>query len=181
MALLPQAGGNGMVCETMQVGIVVERRTLAGRWAGHAWLPIAALPGTPAVPPWTVLARSDAATRYYAGAFELRVFSSETGSYRDNLTSGRPCLWVALRESEVPPGIAVHSITADPAEGEAMTEPEGSIVDVVPMPEEIRDRLAAFVATHHVERPFIKRKRDRADPEGLARRPHAARPAEEQP
>ena len=29
--------------------------------------------------------------------------------------------------------------------------------------------VAAFVAEHHVERPFVKRKRDRADPEALAR------------
>jgi hypothetical protein len=30
--------------------------------------------------------------------------------------------------------------------------------------------LAAFIAKHHVETPFVKRKRDRADPEALARR-----------
>jgi hypothetical protein len=30
--------------------------------------------------------------------------------------------------------------------------------------------VAAFVVEHHVEQPFVKRKRDRADPEALARR-----------
>jgi hypothetical protein len=78
---------------------------------------------------------------------------------------------VALQESAAPPGIAVHSVTADPAEGEAMTEPGSWIVDAVPMPDAIRDRLAAFVAAHHVERPFVKRQRDRTDPEMLSRRP----------
>ena len=39
------------------------------------------------------------------------------------------------------------------------------------MPPEIQERLAAFVEAHHVERPFVKRKRDRADPEAFARRP----------
>jgi len=167
-----------MACETIQVGIVVERRILASRWASHVWQPVAALPGAPVAPPWTVLVRGEAMTRYYAGAFPLRFFSSETGGYRSNLTSGRPALWIALHEDAGHPGITVHSVTADPAEGEAMTEPEGSIVDVVPMPEEIRDRLAAFVAAHHVERPFAKRRRDRADPEVMARRPQAAPPAE---
>jgi hypothetical protein len=38
------------------------------------------------------------------------------------------------------------------------------------MPETIRDVVARFVAEHHVERPFVKRKRDRADPDALARR-----------
>jgi hypothetical protein len=38
------------------------------------------------------------------------------------------------------------------------------------MPREIQRRLAAFVEAHHVERPFVKRKRDRADPEAMAMR-----------
>ena len=38
------------------------------------------------------------------------------------------------------------------------------------MPLEVQERLAAFVEAHHVERPFVKRKRDRADPEAMATR-----------
>ena len=38
------------------------------------------------------------------------------------------------------------------------------------MPPPVRAVIDAFVAEHHVERPFHKRKRDRADPEALARR-----------
>jgi hypothetical protein len=38
------------------------------------------------------------------------------------------------------------------------------------MPESIREFLAAFVAEHHVEQPFFKRRRDRADPQALGRR-----------
>jgi len=38
------------------------------------------------------------------------------------------------------------------------------------MPASICEQVAAFVVEHHVEREFIKRKRDRADPEALARR-----------
>jgi len=34
----------------------------------------------------------------------------------------------------------------------------------------VRATIDAFVAEHHVEQPFYKRKRDRADPEALARR-----------
>jgi hypothetical protein len=37
------------------------------------------------------------------------------------------------------------------------------------MPEVIRDAIEAFVAEHHVERTFVKRKRDRANPEALGR------------
>jgi hypothetical protein len=41
---------------------------------------------------------------------------------------------------------------------------------VVPRPDAVREVVEAFIAEHHVERPFIKRKRDRANPEALARR-----------
>ena len=38
------------------------------------------------------------------------------------------------------------------------------------MPRTIAEIVAAFVAEHHVERQFFKRKRDRQDTESLARR-----------
>ena len=83
---------------------------------------------------------------------------------------GAPVLWVALRPTGVEPPYDVVAVTADPAEGESLTEAGNDLVDVVPMPEPVRELIEAFVAEHHVERPFYKRKRDRADPEALARR-----------
>ena len=169
-----------MARETLEIGIVVERRRLKSFWADHAWLPIAVLPGAPAMQAWTVLEENADATRFYAGSFELAFFSSDTALYRDNLRSGRASLWVALQAVEVEPGIAVQVVTADPAEGEAMTEPGTGIVETVPMPAEIQARLEAFVAAHHVERAFFKRKRDRANPEALALKPsHAPQEGEE--
>ena len=38
------------------------------------------------------------------------------------------------------------------------------------MPKPMQEAVAAFVAEHHVEQVFVKRKRDRANPEALARR-----------
>ncbi|WP_159585577.1 DUF3305 domain-containing protein [Chelativorans xinjiangense] len=159
-----------MIREAMKVGAIVERRALKSPWVDHAWVPVAALAGVPAAAPWTVLHETPEVTRYYAGAFELEFFASETGMYRDNLRSGQPSLWVSLRSSRTPPGIALHLVTADPAEAEALTEPGTDVIEAVPMPPEIQNRLAAFVETHHVERPFVKRKRDRADTEAMARR-----------
>jgi hypothetical protein len=56
-----------------------------------------------------------------------------------------------------------------------MTEAGTNIVESVEMPESLREAIAAFVAEHHVEREFVKRKRDRANPEALARRGPASR------
>lgn len=159
-----------MMRETVQVGVVVERRVLKNPWVDHTWMPVAVLVGVPVTAPWTVLDQTAEVTRFYAGAFELEFFSSETGMYRDNLTSGRPSLWVSLRPTDAPPGVALQLVTADPAEGELATEPGTDIIEVVAMPIEVQHRLAAFVEGHHVERPFIKRKRDRASPEATAKR-----------
>ena len=160
-----------MVRETLTVGIVVERRRLNSKWADHAWLPAAVLPAEASAPPWTLLERDERGERYYAGALPLEFFSTETGMYRDNLASGSPGLWVVMRSADAPPGVALKAVTADPGEGEAYTAAGTEIVEQVAMPPEIAGRLGAFVAAHHVERPFVKRKRDRADPEAMAARP----------
>jgi hypothetical protein len=79
-------------------------------------------------------------------------------------------LWVALRPTGVEPPYEIIAVTADPAEGESFTQAGDDIVEALPMPASVRDLVDVFVAEHHVERPFFKRKRDRADPEALAPR-----------
>lgn len=159
-----------MIRETVDVGVIAERQILKNPWIDHAWMPVAVLAGAPAAAPWTMLTQTPEVTRFYAGSFELEFFGSETGMYRDNLRSGQPHLWVVLRPTEAPPGVALQLVTADPSEAEALTEPGTDIIEAVPMPIEIQRRLAAFVGLHHVERPFIKRTRDRANPEAMAKR-----------
>jgi hypothetical protein len=63
----------------------------------------------------------------------------------------------------------IAAVTANPYEGEAMAEGIGEIVEAVPMPPDIQAKVAEFFTAFHQERPFIKRKRDRANPEALAR------------
>lgn len=162
-----------MVRDTLEVGVVAERQILKNPWIDHSWMPVAVLAGAPTTAPWTILTQTPQVTRFYAGSFELEFFGSETGMYRDNLQSGQPSLWVVLRPTEAPPGVALQLVTANPSEAEALTEPGTDIIEPVPMPVEIQQRLAAFVGLHHVERPFIKRTRDRANPDAMAKRtPH---------
>lgn len=152
------------------VGIVVERRRAQSPWIDFTWKPVAALAGLPDAAPWTTLSQDGDGATFYAGAAEIELYRTETANYRDNLGSGAPMLWVALRPTGVEPPYDIVAVTADPAEGESLTESGNDLVDVVPMPEPVRAVVEAFVAEHHVERPFYKRKRDRADPEALARR-----------
>ena len=156
------------------VGVVVERRKAMSQWADFVWQPVAVLPGEPETKPWTILTEDGDRTSFYAGTAIIELHVSDASNYRDNLIAGAQ-LWVVLREAEAEPGHQVVRVTADPSEGEAFTEAGNDIVESVPMPDSIRETLAAFVAEHHVEQPFYKRTRDRADKEALGRRVPARR------
>lgn len=152
------------------VGVVVERRRAVSPWADFIWRPAAVLIGLPDVAPGTTLAADGEATIFYAGPAEIELYRSETENYRRNLASGAPAVWVALQPCGDGTAYEIAAVTADPAEGEALTEPGQGIVDAVAMPEPLREAIAAFVAEHRVADVFVKRVRDRADPEALARR-----------
>lgn len=154
----------------LPVGVVVERRKAQSPWIDFTWKPVTALPGLPDALPWTILAHDGDTTTFYVGAAEIELYRTETSNYRNNLATGAPTLWVALRPTGVEPPYELFAVTADPAEGEAWTEAGTDLVDVVPMPESMHAAIDAFIAEHHVEQPFHKRERDRADPEALARR-----------
>lgn len=155
---------------SIPVGVIVERSKGATQWAEFYWRAVSVLPGQPDTAPWTKLSDDGERVSFYAGTAEVQLYPTETGFYRDNLQSGAPALWVALRPVEADPPFVVSVVTADPNEGEGLTETATELVEQVPMPAVIQQVVAAFVAEHHVEQPFVKRKRDRANPEALARR-----------
>ena len=154
----------------ISVGVVVERVKSSSQWIDYLWRPVSVLAGAPETAPWTRLSGDNERATFYAGSADIVLHAADTGSYRDNLVTGSPALWVVLRPADSDPPYELFVVSADPSEGEAMTEAGNNIVEPVPMPEPIRETVAAFVAEHHVEREFFKRKRDRADPESLARR-----------
>lgn len=156
--------------KSIQVGVVVERYKATSAWIDYIWRPVAILPGEPDAKPWTLLGETKESATFYAGPALIELHRTETTNYRDNLATGSPGLWVALRLTGGEPPYTVFAVTADPAEGESFTEAGTDLVDQVAMPASICEQVAAFVAEHHVERKFIKRERDRADPEALARR-----------
>jgi hypothetical protein len=149
-----------MIEEQMTIGLVLERRDLGGAWGGVAWRPITIFADAPDVEPWTPLGGTKDGQRFYAGAFPIRVYSTDTANYRDNLSSEAPKLWVVMRKEEAEPPVTVLLVTADPAEGEGNTEAGNNIVETIDMPVEIAGAIAAFIEANHVERPIIKRRRD---------------------
>jgi len=159
----------------MPVGVVVERQAVDHPWIDHRWKPVAVLPGDPVARPWTVIGESEGVTRYHAGTAWLGLFRLETETYKYNLESAQPAVYVILRRVDEPPGIVLLAATVCPGEAHAHADTGDDLVEALPMPEPVASWLAEFVAAHHVEREHYKRKRDRADPEALARHGPGAR------
>lgn len=152
------------------VGVVIERRKAKSPWADFVWRPVAVLPGVPDAAPWTALDGSADCMNFYGGAAEIELYRSDASGYRDNLALDAALLWVMLRSTGREPPYEVAAVTAEPSEGELFTESTADLVETVPMPEPVRATIAQFVAEHVVDHPFVKRQRDRIDPEAMARR-----------
>ena len=152
----------------MVVGVVVERRKARSPWLDLLWRPVSVLVGTPSAAPWTRIGEEGDATTFYAGEAAIELYRTETANYRQNLCSGMPALWVVLRPrlaNSASPAFDILTVTADPTEGEALTDAGNNLVATVPMPLMIIEIIDSFIAEHHVERPFIKRERDRDKPQ----------------
>jgi Protein of unknown function (DUF3305) len=152
------------------VGVVIERRRAKSPWVDFIWRPVSVLPGVPKAALWTVLEGDAERTNFYGGAAEIGLYHSDVSGYRDNLATGAAQLWVALHATSLEPPYEFVAVTADPSEGESFSESAAYLVEALPMPDPVRAEIAEFVAEHHSEHPFIKRQRDPADPEAMARR-----------
>ena len=146
------------------VGVVVERRKARSKWADFLWRPVSVLGGKTSAAPWTPLDAEAETALFFAGEAVIELHRTETANYRDNLTSDAPALWVALRPVASEPPYGILSVTADPSEGEAFTDAGSNLVEAVPMPANVAEAIGRFIDEHHVERSFVKRRRQPAEP-----------------
>lgn len=148
---------------SIPVGVVVERHRAKSVWAEFLWRPVSVLAGKPSAEPWTALDVQAESMLFYAGEAVIELHRTESTYYRDNIASDTPRLWVVLSPTGSDPPYELRAVTADPAEGEGFTDAGNNLVETVPMPRDIVAIVDQFIATHHVERPFIKRRRAPAE------------------
>lgn len=148
----------------LEVALVVARYAPSSPWGEPIWMAVQALEGRPSTEPWSVLSETAERRSYFAGMFTVRLHSSSTGFYRDNLTCDAPKLWVAMRPEGAEPPVEIPLVTPDPTEGEGATETGTYVVSAIDLPPALAAEIAAFVAEHHVERVFEKRQRDKSKP-----------------
>lgn len=150
------------VLESIRVGVICERRKARSPWADDLYRPVSVLHGVPAAAPGTQIGAEGDVVTFYAGDAVIELHRTDTANYRDNLASGSPLLWVVLRSGQS--GLDLKIVTADPAEGEALTGAGNDLVDSVPMPTSIRLILEEFIAKYHIEQPFYRRERSKSGP-----------------
>lgn len=164
-------GWTDRIAEYREIGVVVERHALQSRWATHRWHPGAVLLEVPEAAPWTKLSEEGAVARYYAGAATITLVPSEAESYLYNLASSVPQIWIVLHPVEVPgegPDVELDGVTVAAGEAEVLAGGTDLVVESVPMPREIAEWVASFVAEHPVAPQQFKRKRSKHVSEGKA-------------
>ncbi len=157
------------------VGVLAERRPGVTKWAEEVWRVVEVLEDAPPVPAWTKLREEGGRSLFFAGTAEVVLHPTDTSNYKHNIEAAQPLVWVALRPAATEAGFVLQTVTVDPGEAHLHADTGNDLVEALPMPPGLRAITTAYVAEHHVEHAFYKRKRDRADPEALARR----RPAPE--
>ena len=155
--------------EVLRVAVLAIRRPPVTRWGTGELRPFALLPQEPETAPHTLLTVEDGVETWYLGGRDLTLYSGDTGHHRDNLTSGRPSIWVALRGRD-PKSAEIVMVTADPYEGEGYAADLDLTVEAVPMPDSLYTHIGRFVDRYHAEIPFKKRKRLPVDPNAMTAR-----------
>jgi hypothetical protein len=150
---------------SMALGVVVERREIDNRWQPCSWKAVAVIPGAPPVEEWRELVRGDRFVRWHAATLLLELHRADTEAYRVNLSGRSPAVYVVLRQVEASArtagnDLAPFTVTASPYDAEGYLEGD-DLVEAVAMPEGLIVWVRAFVERHHVDEPFVKRKRKR--------------------
>lgn len=155
--------------EVLRLGVIGVSRPPANRWAERGVQAAALMADLPPLAPGTRMTEKDGVETIYLGAYALVLHSGETRHYIDNLRAQRPSVWVAMT------GDQVQLLTVDPYEGEALAGDVERVVEALPMPAFVAARMEAFIAAHHVDETFYKRKRKPATSPDDPRAPRVLR------
>lgn len=156
--------------ETLPLGVVLERRKIDHPWKEYVWQAVGVFAGAAALDPrgeWRLLRRDEERERYHAGTLPLDLYRSETEGYKLNLSQKPPRVFVIVRycEGGKPHELQPFKVTACPYEAEEYLDGGDDLVEAVAMPDAVLGLVRDFIAEHHVEQAFQKRKRKRFDPQ----------------
>jgi hypothetical protein len=164
---------------SIPVAVLAERRPGVTAWAEWSWRAVEVLEEAPeGIAPWTVLRQEEGRTLFFAGTATIVLHPTDTTNYKHNIEARQPSVWVVLRPCEAEPGFALQAATVDAGEAHIYADVGNDLVEALPMPPGLLEVTRDFVARHHKERGFWKRRRDR-DPEFIGPRGAPPPPSEE--
>lgn len=149
--------------QSMRVGVVMKRSPGTTRWARWVWTASAVLPGAGNAD-WKVIRSEEDVTEFHAATVSVWLYVSDTEAYAHELGAREPSLYVILRPSEdenSPSPIEVTHVTVSPYEAQDYADSGEEVVEKISMPTALLSWVADFVRKHHVEEPFVKRRRDK--------------------
>lgn len=156
----------------LPVAVLVDWSKSSHPWGSDIWQASEVVPALPTRHAWQLLRQDGGKALYLADDLTLELHRSDLASYRYNLTSRTPQLFVLMRPGE--DGLRPTLITAAPDEAEALME-VGETIDAVPLPPWLAQWMTSFTAQHPPDPPVKKRQRDRYDPNEHGRRPAGER------
>ncbi len=147
--------------ERLRVGVILERRHIAHPWQDCAWHAAAVVPGLSDIAAPRLVQQGDGWARYHLATLDIELFSGETEGYRYNLSQTLPVVYVlwrhagedAVRQPEV------FHVTVCPYEAQDYLDGGDVIVEGVALPDLVAHWMRSFIARHHVDAPFEKRRR----------------------
>lgn len=148
--------------QSIRLGIVMRQTPGVTRWAKWSWKATAVLPGaSDAV--WKPLKSQGETTDYHAATLNLTLYQSDTEAYVHELGAQVPSVYVVLREDTdvSPANLSVEYVTASPYEAQDYCDSGEEIVEKVPMTDALLSWVESYVEAHHVEEPFVKRRRNK--------------------
>lgn len=146
----------------LPIGVVVRRAPGVTRWVPWNWRAVAVLPGA-GPSEWREMRREGEAVEYHAATLTLDLHHTQTDAYLEALRARVPSVYVVMRpvvadEARMP--FEMTLVTVSPFEAQDYCDTGEEIVERVPMPEGLIALIRDFVAAHHVDEAFKKRKRD---------------------
>lgn len=152
---------------SIPVGVVVAKIKIDHKWADWSWRPVAIMPGAGPVEGWREIESGEGWTHYHCATLPLTLYRTDTEAYRLALSEKPPKVYVVLRRDEEGDDdypYFVETVTASPYEAQDFADSAEEIIEAVPMPPGLIAWVQAFVDEHHVDEKFVKRRRDRVDP-----------------
>jgi hypothetical protein len=156
--------------ESMRVGLVLERHRIDHPWQQYAWRGATIVPGASDIAAPRLIAEGEGWQRYHLATLDIELHRPETEGYRYNLSQAAPVVYALWRfVDEDPAGWPEpFHVTVCPYEAQDYLDGGDVVVEGATMPEAVTLWLAGYVARHHVDAPFRKRRR-KPHPDGKGR------------